>query len=123
MATFLGRGGVVSGVVTLFQNRDMCKKALENASGRGRGRTADTRIFSPLLYQLSYLTRTSETLALMGFVVFAARGRLAVSGNYTRINLDTARQAAAAVPYRQGRKAAQTSSAYGNTTEVRKVGS
>ena len=26
-------------------------------SGQGRGRTADTRIFSPLLYQLSYLTR------------------------------------------------------------------
>ena len=25
-------------------------------SGRGRGRTADTRIFSPLLYQLSYPT-------------------------------------------------------------------
>ena len=25
-------------------------------SGQGRGRTADTRIFSPLLYQLSYLT-------------------------------------------------------------------
>ena len=23
--------------------------------GQGRGRTADTRIFSPLLYQLSYL--------------------------------------------------------------------
>jgi hypothetical protein len=27
-----------------------------NASGQGRGRTADTRIFSPMLYQLSYLT-------------------------------------------------------------------
>lgn len=25
-------------------------------SGQGRGRTADTWIFSPLLYQLSYLT-------------------------------------------------------------------
>ncbi len=26
-----------------------------SASGQGRNRTADTRIFSPLLYQLSYL--------------------------------------------------------------------
>ena len=26
-------------------------------SGQGRSRTADTRIFSPLLYQLSYLAR------------------------------------------------------------------
>jgi hypothetical protein len=25
------------------------------ANGQGRNRTADTRIFSPLLYQLSYL--------------------------------------------------------------------
>ena len=27
-------------------------------SGQGRDRTGDTRIFSPLLYQLSYLSRT-----------------------------------------------------------------
>ena len=26
-------------------------------NGQGRNRTADTRIFSPLLYQLSYLAR------------------------------------------------------------------
>ena len=26
-----------------------------NSGGQGRSRTADTRIFSPLLYQLSYL--------------------------------------------------------------------
>jgi hypothetical protein len=26
-----------------------------NTSGQGQNRTADTRIFSPLLYQLSYL--------------------------------------------------------------------
>ena len=31
-----------------------CKGAL-CGSGQGRNRTADTRIFSPLLYQLSYL--------------------------------------------------------------------
>ena len=29
----------------------------ERGSGQGRNRTADTRIFSPLLYQLSYLAR------------------------------------------------------------------
>lgn len=31
-------------------------KKLEGWSGDGRNRTADTRIFSPLLYQLSYIT-------------------------------------------------------------------
>ncbi len=30
-------------------------KLLSHFSGQGRNRTADTRIFSPLLYQLSYL--------------------------------------------------------------------
>jgi hypothetical protein len=30
-------------------------KGLENFGGQGRNRTTDTRIFSPLLYQLSYL--------------------------------------------------------------------
>jgi len=29
-------------------------------SGQGRNRTADTRIFSPLLYQLSYLAPTMQ---------------------------------------------------------------
>jgi hypothetical protein len=29
--------------------------------GQGRDRTADTRIFSPLLYQLSYLAEDRET--------------------------------------------------------------
>ncbi len=28
--------------------------------GQGRNRTTDTRIFSPLLYQLSYLAKFSE---------------------------------------------------------------
>ena len=31
-------------------------EAREKRSGTGRGRTADTRIFSPVLYQLSYRT-------------------------------------------------------------------
>jgi hypothetical protein len=30
---------------------------IEKESGQGRNRTADTRIFSPLLYQLSYLAK------------------------------------------------------------------
>ena len=36
-------------------------------SGQGRDRTADTRIFSPVLYQLSYL---SEGLILQAFFYF-----------------------------------------------------
>ena len=43
------------------------KKALRNLKaflcGVGRDRTADTRIFSPLLYQLSYRTASAEALA------------------------------------------------------------
>ncbi len=31
-------------------------EATKRMSGQGRGRTADTWIFSPVLYQLSYLT-------------------------------------------------------------------
>ncbi len=30
---------------------------IENYGGQGQNRTADTRIFNPLLYQLSYLAR------------------------------------------------------------------
>ena len=43
---------------------DATKKAVNPAGftayqgGQGRGRTADTRIFSPMLYQLSYLTNS-----------------------------------------------------------------
>ena len=35
----------------------MCKRLAqpERNGGQGRNRTTDTRIFSPLLYQLSYL--------------------------------------------------------------------
>ena len=32
-----------------------CALAVGCSSGQGQNRTADTRIFSPLLYQLSYL--------------------------------------------------------------------
>jgi hypothetical protein len=39
--------------------------------GQGRDRTADTRIFSPLLYQLSYL-------AIKTFSVYQKRPRLAL---------------------------------------------
>ncbi len=31
-------------------------------SGQGRNRTADTRIFSPLLYQLSYLASRADSI-------------------------------------------------------------
>jgi hypothetical protein len=35
-------------------------------SGQGQNRTADTRIFSPLLYQLSYLAETMQEKNLAG---------------------------------------------------------
>ncbi len=39
--------------------RPNCKywESREKSGGQGRNRTNDTRIFSPLLYQLSYLAR------------------------------------------------------------------
>ena len=40
------------------KNAFRCRKALgyvDSFGAQGRNRTADTRIFSPLLYQLSYL--------------------------------------------------------------------
>ena len=48
--------------VTIYQN------------GQGRNRTGDTRIFSPLLYQLSYLaptiTKRSNSLATQTVLVY-----------------------------------------------------
>ena len=38
----------------LFDSRDL-------SGGQGRNRTADTRIFSPLLYRLSYLAKRFES--------------------------------------------------------------
>ena len=38
------------------------EEAPRRSSGQGRDRTGDTRIFSPVLYQLSYLS--SESLIL-----------------------------------------------------------
>ena len=34
------------------------REGFSRSGGDGRNRTADTRIFSPLLYQLSYITET-----------------------------------------------------------------
>ena len=36
------------------KNRKTACQAVSNTGGSGRNRTTDTRIFSPLLYQLSY---------------------------------------------------------------------
>ena len=38
----------------------MTARIIERNGGQRRGRTADTRIFSPLLYQLSYLAGCSR---------------------------------------------------------------
>ena len=40
--------------------------------GQGRNRTADTRIFSPLLYQLSYLAKFFLLLSLPTRILAAA---------------------------------------------------
>ena len=42
-------------------------------NGQGRNRTADTRIFSPLLYQLSYLAqRVCNVMCCLEFLKFRA---------------------------------------------------
>ena len=40
---------------------------LRKIGGQERDRTADTRIFSPLLYQLSYLANDLEMVGAQGF--------------------------------------------------------
>ena len=44
---------------------EVCKSLilLEKSGGQGRNRTTDTRIFSPLLYQLSYLAILYDEIA------------------------------------------------------------
>ena len=37
-------------------------RTTDNANSQGGNRTPDTRIFSPLLYQLSYLAKTGNIL-------------------------------------------------------------
>ena len=46
-------------------------KLLKKIGGQRRGRTADTRIFNPLLYQLSYLAvlRASQSIGYANFLV------------------------------------------------------
>ena len=39
---------------------------LEGFGGQGRDRTGDTRIFSPLLYQLSYLATSAVKVEMVG---------------------------------------------------------
>lgn len=48
-----------------WQTKRACEKsqALENNGGQGRNRTADTVIFSHLLYQLSYLATSAICIA------------------------------------------------------------
>ncbi len=50
-----------AGVVVVANDvcRALSAAECEKMSGRGRDRTGDTRIFSPLLYQLSYPTESA----------------------------------------------------------------
>ncbi len=43
-----------------------CRRRKHSQSGQGQNRTADTRIFSPLLYQLSYLAEPMQEKNLAG---------------------------------------------------------
>ena len=42
-------------LVTIFHATDRNRESSGENGGQGRNRTIDTRIFNPLLYQLSYL--------------------------------------------------------------------
>ena len=52
--------------------------------GQGRGRTADTRIFSPLLYQLSYLTATPPPISERDEVSDSTSSRVVVKPSKPR---------------------------------------
>jgi hypothetical protein len=62
----------------------MGSHAAEREYGQGQNRTADTRIFSPLLYQLSYLA-TVEALTTVntgaGDMPVAQMGARIIKGN------------------------------------------
>ena len=47
----------------------------KNIGGQGRDRTADTRIFSPLLYQLSYLADVSFARVMSKLISLKGRFR------------------------------------------------
>ena len=51
---------------TIFSKKTNDGKSLVLIGGKARNRTGDTRIFSPLLYQLSYLAGAKEGAAKEG---------------------------------------------------------
>ena len=55
MATSEGASATTAQPVQNKKTPDLLGFSLEFLGGQGRDRTGDTRIFSPLLYQLSYL--------------------------------------------------------------------
>ena len=69
---FLPQGGVGLGGCGTNESPVICivcqQMADKKESGQGRDRTGDTRIFSPLLYLLSYLTISWNVLAIGLFV-------------------------------------------------------
>ena len=50
-----------------FESRSESSPISEIEGGQGRDRTGDTRIFSPLLYQLSYLAPCVKMVGAQGF--------------------------------------------------------
>ena len=59
---------------------EMRRPGIENANrgGQGRNRTTDTRIFSPLLYRLSYLapSQIKALQRLIGTILLHIRGHM-----------------------------------------------
>ena len=52
----------------------------KGSGAQGRNRTTDTRIFSPLLYQLSYLAKLSLTFGFNGFAAVAVLAAILLPG-------------------------------------------
>ncbi len=79
----------------LTQSRNPCPRRLmyviEKNGGQGRNRTTDTRIFSPLLYQLSYLAFHGLASSGRGFSVLAYP--VAARPRYTGLTLIAAEAA------------------------------
>src|SRR6266511_3908493 len=81
-----------------------------SASGQGQNRTADTRIFSPLLYQLSYLAEGRETSsAPTTFASGSVNGLLTLS-----VRSGTNRGTRFTVPFHFRLRAARSVSATGS---------
>jgi hypothetical protein len=61
----LGAWPVSALLLNALKSNETGRAQEKEGCGQGQNRTADTRIFSPLLYRLSYLARSLETEILL----------------------------------------------------------